>query len=72
MDDHLGNYQRRLSEAVEVLESCHSEIKRLAHERDSADFTTKLITQRTFIGLFQFTWDFPNVEPPRLPGSLET
>ncbi len=63
MDDHLGNYQRRLSEAVEVLESCHSEIKRLAHERlgrlyNEADYPA------TFIGLFQFTWDFPNVEPP--------
>ncbi len=63
LDDNLGNYQRRLSEAVEALESSHSEIKRMARERlgrlyNEADYPA------TFIGLFAFFWDFPNVEPP--------
>ena len=63
LDDNLGNYHRRLAEAVDALESSHGEIKRMARERlgrlyCEADYPP------TFIGLFQFFWDFPNVEPP--------
>lgn len=70
LDDKLGNYQRRLAEAVEVLESNHGEIKRMARERlgrlySDADYPC------TFIGLFQFFWDFPNVEPPNYLASLK-
>lgn len=62
-DDSLGNHQRRLAAAVEFLEANHSEIKRMARERlgrlyCEADYPS------TFLGLFQFGWDYPNVEPP--------
>ena len=63
LDDNLGNYHRLLAEAVDALESSHGEIKRMARERlgrlyCEADYPP------TFVGLFQFFWDFPNVEPP--------
>ncbi len=70
LDDRLGNYRRRLTEAVDLLESCHGEIKHMASERlgrlyCDADYPA------TFIGLFQFCWDFPNVEPPNYLASLK-
>ncbi len=70
LDNNLGNYQRKLAEAVEVLESNHGEIKRMASERlgrlySDADYPA------TFIGLFQFCWDFPNVEPPNYLATLK-
>lgn len=63
LDDNLGNYQRRLAEAVEILESNHGEIKRMAQERlgrlyCDADYPA------TFVGLFEFNWTYPNIEPP--------
>ncbi len=63
MDDCLGNYQRRLAESVNSLESNHNAIKRLARERlgrlyNEADYPA------TFLGLFHFVWDFPNIQPP--------
>ena len=70
LDDNFGNYQRRLAEAVDVLEASHGAIKRMARERlgrlySDSDYPS------TFTGLFQFLWDFPNVEPPNYLASLK-
>ncbi len=70
LDDHLGNYQRRLAEAVQTLEASHDEIKRMARERlgrlyCEADYPA------TFVGLFQIGWSFPAVEPPEYLARLK-
>ncbi|MCR9293646.1 MAG: hypothetical protein NXI32_13060 [bacterium] len=63
LNEQMDCYQRQLEAAVETLQSCHGEIKQLAQERLGSLYCEGDYPA-SFHGLFDVSWDFPNVEPP--------
>ncbi len=63
LNQHMGQFQEQLELAVRELNANYDEIKSQARERlgslyAEADYPA------SFLGLFEVSWDFPNVEPP--------
>ncbi len=63
LNDKMASFQQQLAVAVRELEACYEEIKEQAQER-LGDLYCASDYPASMEGLFEVTWDFPNVEPP--------
>jgi hypothetical protein len=61
--EQMNAFRQQLAVAVHELEGCYDEIKEQAQER-LGDLYCAADYPATIEGLFDVTWDFPNVEPP--------
>lgn len=70
VNDRLAMLREELAEAVDRLDEHYHELKRAARQRlgslyDENDYPV------TLVGLFEMTWDLPNVEPPNFLRQLD-
>jgi len=63
LNDQMDLFQQQLAVAVSQLQVAYDEIKDQARER-LGDLYCDSDYPVSFLGLFEVTWDFPNVEPP--------
>lgn len=63
LNSQMALFREQLGVSVHELQACYDEIKDQARERLGSLYAESDYPE-SFLGNFEFSWDFPNVEPP--------